>query len=129
MRLETLTADWVQQHSLALVGRNKEAAGTIQVPQPCICLIHPLTSSLTLPTFSLTLSDTPDLLSGLTVSGIIRLQVATMFVPLAREGWIQKLVASALHPFGQWRVFWLELLQDGKLSWFDTAAKTRCDFR
>lgn len=52
-----------------------------------------------------------------------------MFVCLMREGWIQKLVASARHPFGQWKVFWLELLQDGKLSWFDTPAKRKTDFR
>lgn len=52
-----------------------------------------------------------------------------MFVGLAREGWIQKLVSSARHPFGQWKVFWLELLQDGKLTWFETAAKRKADFR
>ena len=45
VRLETLTAEWVQQHSLALVGRNKEAAGTLQVPQLGICFIDPLLSS------------------------------------------------------------------------------------
>ena len=27
-----------------------------------------------------------------------------MFVPLAREGWLQKLVATKLHPFGVWKV-------------------------
>ena len=52
-----------------------------------------------------------------------------MFVPLAREGWLQKLVATKLHPFGQWKVFWVELLEDGKLSWFDGAAKRKADFR
>lgn len=52
-----------------------------------------------------------------------------MFVGLLREGWIQKLVSSARHPFGQWKVFWLELLQDGKMSWFETAAKRKADFR
>ena len=52
-----------------------------------------------------------------------------MFVPLAREGWLQKLVATKLHPFGVWKVFWVELLEDGKLSWFDGAAKRRADFR
>ena len=57
------------------------------------------------------------------------MQVATMFVPLAREGWLQKLVATKLHPFGVWKVFWVELLEDGKLSWFDGAAKRRTDFR
>jgi hypothetical protein len=52
-----------------------------------------------------------------------------MFVPLAREGWLQKLVATKLHPFGVWKVFWVELLEDGKLSWFDAAAKRKADFR
>lgn len=52
-----------------------------------------------------------------------------MFVPLAREGWLQKLVASPGHPFGQWRVLWVELLEDGKLSWFDSSRKRKSDFR
>lgn len=52
-----------------------------------------------------------------------------MFVPLAREGWLQKLVASAAHPFGRWTVVWAELLEDGKLSWFDSARKRKADFR
>ena len=52
-----------------------------------------------------------------------------MFVPLAREGWLQKLVASPAHPFGQWRVLWVELLEDGKLSWFDSPRKRRSEFR
>ncbi len=52
-----------------------------------------------------------------------------MFVPLAREGWLQKLVASPGHPFGQWRVLWVELLEDGKLSWFDSSRKRKADFR
>lgn len=56
-------------------------------------------------------------------------QVSTMFVPLAREGWLQKLVASPGHPFGQWRVLWVELLEDGKLSWFDSSRKRKADFR
>ena len=56
-------------------------------------------------------------------------QVSTMFVPLAREGWLQKLVASPGHPFGQWRVLWAELLEDGKLSWFDSSRKRKSDFR
>jgi hypothetical protein len=56
-------------------------------------------------------------------------QVSTMFVPLAREGWLQKLVASPGHPFGQWRVLWVELLEDGKLSWFDSSRKRKSDFR
>jgi hypothetical protein len=56
-------------------------------------------------------------------------QVSTMFVPLAREGWLQKLVASPGRPFGAWRVLWVELLEDGKLSWFDSARKRKSDFR
>jgi hypothetical protein len=52
-----------------------------------------------------------------------------MFVPLAREGWLQKLVASPGRPFGAWRVLWVELLEDGKLSWFDSARKRKSDFR
>lgn len=52
-----------------------------------------------------------------------------MFVALAREGWVQKLVSTPRHPIGTWHVFWLELLQDGKLTWFDAAAKKKADFR
>jgi len=35
---------------------------------------------------------------------LLNSQVSTMFVPLAREGWLQKLVATKLHPFGVWKV-------------------------
>ena len=35
---------------------------------------------------------------------LCEVQVSTMFVPLAREGWLQKLVATKLHPFGVWKV-------------------------
>lgn len=60
---------------------------------------------------------------------VATIQVSTMFVPLAREGWLQKLVVSAAHPFGRWTVVWAELLEDGKLSWFDSPRKRKADFR
>lgn len=34
VRLETLTAGWIQQHSLALQDRKKASAGTLQVCRP-----------------------------------------------------------------------------------------------